>query len=130
METGDRRKRSELKPPGADNWQSTVPERACLAAILERALLDSCGSTISKNRREELTQKARYWVLEWGESDYEVPFTFPWICAHLDVCPRRVRACARRLMRSPKPPKHSALPWSQVIRKMLSTTATELEVYY
>lgn len=126
MQRSGKRRRSEFKAPGPDNLQCALPERACLAAILERALLDACGSCVTKNRQQELTEKARRWILDWGESDRDNPFTFPWICEQLDVCPARVRACARRLMRAPKAPKHSAIPWSQVIRSML----TDTEVYY
>lgn len=58
-------------------------EKALLLAILERAAADF------KSAVREDRISARHWVLHWEEWDTEEPFTFPWVCNHLDICPHQ-----------------------------------------
>lgn len=75
----------------------TIPEKLLLFAILERAIADASGVTgdIWRKQRGEFEStvlKARRWLKLWTEFDFEKPFTFPWVCMHLDVCPYELRA--------------------------------------
>ena len=60
-------------------------EHALLYAILVRALLDFC------NIRFEISSASRRDAAKWFASDSKKPWSFLWLCSHLEVCPKRVR---------------------------------------
>lgn len=63
--------------------KKSFPERNLLVAMLERALLDYFGNqTIEKDEAEE-------WLFDDGATEDE-DFSFPWICAHLELDRERV----------------------------------------
>ena len=59
-------------------------ERALLAAILERVILDIVGEEADKHERAA----ARRFVAQ----DFILPFSFPWICQTLDIDIQKFRA--------------------------------------
>lgn len=62
---------------------SPSPERSLLVALLRRALFDFFGGSASEK------DAARDWIFD--EDSEEEPFSFPWVCAYLDMDPERVR---------------------------------------
>lgn len=73
-----------------------MPERRLLAAILLRVIWD-----INNNRSLTVTYCERNesirWTKLWCARDYDRPFTFPWICSHLDLDPKVVRKALIKL---------------------------------
>ncbi len=72
-------------------------ELSLLHAVLERAVLDAVGSTMEMKCKVAM-KEAREWLFEWWPSDERDAFSFPWICAHLNVCPRRVASNVRKFI--------------------------------
>ena len=71
-----------------DDWP---PEHALLCAIIERALLDLRYRDLASGKhwgRPQQTAKA------WLMSPRNKPWTFLWICQHLQLDPQRIRALA------------------------------------
>lgn len=71
-----------------------LPEKVLVAAVLRNAILEGLGVLIgaANNQRrpgsgKKLKQSARRWVRKWEVSDIETPFTFPWVCTSLGLCP-------------------------------------------
>lgn len=62
---------------------SQSPERSLLVALLRRALFDFFGGSSAER------DAAKEWMLEATSSD--VPFSFGWVCDHLDMDAERVR---------------------------------------
>lgn len=56
------------------------PERALLAAVLHRAILD-----LIKPRQDTNGKSIREQLLLWFKSQERTPFTFLWICEGLDL---------------------------------------------
>lgn len=67
---------AEIEPP-----RQTSPERAMLAAMLARAIMDSQSSD------PPLAGEAR----EWLSSNSGDPYQFRWVCGHLDLDPEALR---------------------------------------
>ena len=72
-------------------------ERGLLLAILERAINDALGlvacGTYSQIGRLETIAEAREWLglqIGGGNMDELEPFSFPWVCDHLELCPKKV----------------------------------------
>ena len=64
--------------------KKVFPERNLLVAMLERALLDYFGN------QEIERSEADDWLFD-ERADENDEFSFPWICAHLELDPERVR---------------------------------------
>jgi hypothetical protein len=109
-----------------------VPELACLAAILERALLDASGNIPGDWPGSDTQREARRWLFCWCDSDRKTPFTFPWVCEHLSLCPLRVRKNIKRVVRIRQKTKHIGTSFSKMVIASLDldTSATGLELYY
>lgn len=58
------------------------PERSLLVAVLERAVFDFVGH--KKSAREDAAE----WIF--GDYDNNEPFSFNWVCSHLDMHPADV----------------------------------------
>lgn len=110
---------SSESPPRDD-----LPERELLAAILCRAVFDACnrsdrdslsGNSLTIGHKSD----ARRWILYWSEEDTPRPFTFPWICEQLDLCPRSTKARIAPYVNGTEHFPVSA-DYLDVIRKMLS----------
>lgn len=79
-------------------------ERRLLAGIIQRAMLDASqkgtvgGDIYGSNVR---AIEAERWLFEWSKQDAAAPFTFPWVCSHLnlepDVCKIPIRKCIEAL---------------------------------
>lgn len=67
----------EVKPP-------ITPERRLLTAMLSFAVSDAM------TRTDEHGTSARQWIREKPEGDAP-PWSFHWVCDHLDLCPHRMR---------------------------------------
>jgi hypothetical protein len=113
-----------------------LPELELAQAIIERAVLDAAGSTavgtISRKTGKQAKEAAREWLFEWTEEDEEIPFTFPWLCVHLERDPIEVSRRIWRLLEEPGVRKS----WGGRCRRLflistygLDTTATAQEVY-
>lgn len=62
--------------------------RQLLASILIRTMLDLKGQTVISNwETSDITKQARIWV----NCDSLEPFSFRWICEHLDLDPKIIR---------------------------------------
>lgn len=56
--------------------------------ILNRAALDAVStvSYMGKERREAI-----WWITDWFDYGPIEPWSFPWVCEHLDLCPHKTR---------------------------------------
>lgn len=69
---------------------SIRPETALLYAVLERAILDAKG--IKTNTYGDTARNtALQWLFEEHKEFNSQAFTFPWICEHLNACPKLTR---------------------------------------
>lgn len=75
---------------------SQVPERRLLVAVINRALFDYVG------QQQEEQEAAADWMF--GDEDSSVEFSFPWVCAQLNLDPESVLSRVRRMTRDPKKP--------------------------
>ena len=109
-----------------------VPERALLAAVLERAILDATGNVTGHDDKSDARRDATNWLSNWTEADTETRFTFPWICQHLDVCPHRVLSALRTHLGVRQKARHDGWRYGAMVVAVLNLdrTATELEDYY
>lgn len=99
-------KTAEYLNPDYDTYQPVLqPERNLLLAILERAVLDAHGINL-KGHTDLQTIKitARQWIA----STRLFPFSYEWVCEHLDVDATKLRFQLRKL---PKGCMKSRLPW-------------------
>lgn len=87
----ERTKRLINTAPRTDGKQ----ERSLLFALLERAVLDAAGQRLNcqegESTSENTIRDAREWLLDWEEGDFHEPYSFCWVCEHLDLCPQLVR---------------------------------------
>lgn len=65
-----------------------VPELTLIGAVLIRAVSDCLGA--SPTTRDE-KRKSLNWVTTWEIGDRKEPFTFPWVCEQLELCPNEIR---------------------------------------
>lgn len=73
-------------------------ERALLWAIIERALMDAQGKVFGEWDPALVSKRAKIWLFRWEDADVDTPFTFPWCCSFLDLCPETARKRARILL--------------------------------
>ena len=63
--------------------QSPVkPERNLLAAVLARAICDAFGTA---HCERHIVRSSRQWLF--GKLTPKIPFSFAWVCLHLDLDP-------------------------------------------
>ncbi len=78
-----------------------TPERNLLLAVLERAILDFVGNEPKERER------ARQWIF--GDLDKPAEaFTFPWVCAQLDLNHFNV---AGKIKAMPRRGRRRVAPW-------------------
>lgn len=63
-------------------------ERLLLVAVLVRAVEDI---TLSYRMVSDEQRTALWWVKNWKERHFKIPFSFPWVCEHLDLDPYEMR---------------------------------------
>jgi hypothetical protein len=73
-----------------------VPERRLLCSVLATSIADYMGEGVHK-------RSAYRWVRSWKDSDFKRPFTFPWICSELDLCPYTIRDMIKLYVKSATP---------------------------
>lgn len=59
-----------------------------LLAVLNRAAQDVANGLMCSTREK---REALCWITNWDNSDYAQPFSYPWICEHLNLEPARTR---------------------------------------
>lgn len=91
-----------------------IPERALLLAILHRAVEDAICDRWGIY--QHIRREARYWLLDWREFDRNEPFTFPWICIHLDLDPEAARETILQAVRAKKELKLYCSPNGALVR--------------
>lgn len=64
--------------------------RRLLVSLLEGAIVDVCGRKIGYRKMDNAD--AEYWMFVEEGGD---PFTFTWVCQHLDLDPVSIRAAVR-----------------------------------
>ena len=69
---------------GQDDYTPNI--KHLLHALLERAALDAANIGESGFGPQDV-RNARAWIEHWKLSDQETPFSFPWVCLHLELCP-------------------------------------------
>lgn len=91
----------------------TLPERLLLLAVLENGIREACGilvdrPTMGKGEIAKIIFDAVSWVIDWHDGPLE-PYSFPWVCEHLDICPHRTRRIAKEYIsgKHGRPPKHT-----------------------
>lgn len=111
---------------------AAVQERALLAAILERAILDATGNVTGHDHKGNIRLEATNWLSNWNDEDSEVRFTFPWICQHLELCPKRVLTALRPHLGMRQKARHDGWRYGAMVIAALNLdrTSTELEDYY
>ena len=78
--------------------QSPVkPERNLLAAVLSRAICDAFGSA---HCERHVIRSARQWLF--GKLTPKKPFSFAWVCMHLDLDPVALQICLRNYEKNPE----------------------------
>jgi len=102
----------KIAPKNSFQHQTFVkitPEKALLIEILRRAINDfvwHCGLKRSDAKTHEIQRSARLWLFG-PERHPLTPFSFHWICQHLDQCPRTIRKRVLCLAKTLKKEKHS-----------------------
>jgi hypothetical protein len=66
------------------------PERNLLAAVLARAICDAFGTAQCERH---VVRSARQWLF--GKLTPKKPFSFAWVCLHLDLDPISLQDCLR-----------------------------------
>lgn len=69
-----------------------MPEKELLAAIIQRATLDYCGIECTAKHWQDIGRLAETWIYCSDTSE----FSFTWICAELNINPRKMRAAIER----------------------------------
>lgn len=92
-----------------------TPERELLAGVLDRAIRDASGLGWDCDR----------WIqesaLEWFDSKSLEPFSFLWICSHLDLCPVRLRRAPELfavLAKDPRSKTRIGTAWGTILASM------------
>lgn len=75
-----------------------MPELNLLRAVLLRAIQDFVEAVDDYNGAGEWIFEDENYVLV-GRHDPDTPFSFCWVCRHLDLCPEAVRRSLRRFKR-------------------------------
>lgn len=66
------------------------PERNLLSAVLARAICDAFGTA---HCERHIVRSARQWLF--GKLDHTKPFSFGWVCLHLDLEPAQLQETLR-----------------------------------
>ncbi len=82
-----------------DNEQVSLvkPERNLLAAVLARAICDAFGTA---HCERHVVRSARQWLF--GKMNAKKPFSFAWVCLHLDLDPISLQDCLRSYEGNPE----------------------------
>lgn len=110
-----------------------VPEKKLLYAIIERAVLDFQGRNATDLEGRYHMRRADAWLFYWRKGDEREPFTFPWVCLHLDLCPSELTRKLRKLIQSSaKFDPYTKLGQQRVADAIehVAESATEREVYF
>lgn len=77
-----------------------IPEKKLLVAIIERAYLDAQGNTTGDHDKDrpEIRRQADKWLFRWRSDEPLIPFSFQWVCSHLEVCPQKTRRNLKKLL--------------------------------
>ena len=73
------------------------PERNLLAAVLARAICDAFGTA---HCERHVVRSARQWLF--GKMNAKKPFSFAWVCLHLDLDPISLQDCLRSYEGNPE----------------------------
>jgi len=79
-----------------------TPERRLLLAMVERGILDFVGNDPVE------VEEAEAWIFGEHETTLLRPFTFPWICQHLDL---DVASITQTIRAMPRRGKNRVAPW-------------------
>ena len=78
--------------------QSPVkPERNLLAAVLARAICDAFGTA---HCERHVVRSSRQWLF--GKLTPKIPFSFAWVCLHLDLDPVSLQDSLRSYENNPE----------------------------
>jgi hypothetical protein len=80
----------------------SIPERDLLAACLERAIRDILNKPDQTGSKEIRNNHNCREALGWLRSSSMRPFSFRWLCQHLDISPKAVRRYIYELKASGK----------------------------
>lgn len=112
---------------------SAIAEKKLLYAIIERAVLDLQGKDANDIMGRYHMRRADAWLFYWRSGDEGEPFTFPWCCQELDVCPSELTRKLRKIVDSGA----KFNPYSKLGMKRLGDaiehqpeSATEREAYF
>jgi len=93
-----------------------IPEKVLLIEILKRAindLLGHFGDAQKYKGKNPLYLDAKRWIFKPINQYYQEPFSFAWVCYHLEQDPKEVR---KRIMclksQLDKTPLHASMPLS------------------
>jgi hypothetical protein len=76
-----------------------TPEKSLIAAILDRAIRDIVNPADCTYMLKYKNTNKRS-AVAWLRQRHNEPFSFLWICQHLDICPRRTRTFVLELLRT------------------------------
>ena len=112
----------EMYDPGA--------MKALVGAVIERAVLD-CAGVLECHPSDErrVRREGRRWLYDWHPGDTETPWTFPWCCQTLDLCPFDTRRNVSRYMGQGKTTRGRG-EYRQLFFANVAESATEQEVYF
>lgn len=75
-------------------------ERVLLWAVLDRAIFDAACIGVKMKGQRKWTARARAWLFGWKWEDSIEPFTYPWVCSELNLCPLETKRKIRRIIES------------------------------
>lgn len=88
--------------------EKATGERALLLAMLERAIVDAAKPI--KGVARETRREALQWVKYSHPSDINTPFTYLWVCSHLEICPHKLREYALECIKNQDAPRFTSTP--------------------
>lgn len=78
-------------------YSPVKPERNLLAAVLARAICDAFGTA---HCERHIVRSARQWLF--GKLTPKRPFSFAWVCTHLDLDPIQLQDSLRHYEGNPE----------------------------
>ena len=81
----------------AESSSPVKPERNLLAAVLARAICDAFGTA---HCERHIVRSARQWLF--GKLTPTKPFSFAWVCLHLDLDPISLQESLRNYNKDPQ----------------------------
>lgn len=107
-------------------------ERALLWAVIECAVMDAQGKVFGEYDPELVSKRAKIWLFRWKDSDISIPFTFPWCCSFLDLCPDTTRRRISKLLKTGGvgEKEHTMRQWNMTAFFKDLSSSTDSEVYY